>query len=54
MLFLGQNDLSMSMGLYEKYEYPEMYFSPELNASTEKLISAAKAHNCILGIFLFG
>ena len=22
MLFLGQNDLSMSMGLYEKYEYP--------------------------------
>jgi 4-hydroxy-2-oxoheptanedioate aldolase len=22
MLFLGQNDLCMSMGLYEKYEYP--------------------------------
>ena len=25
MLFLGQNDLCMSMGLYEKYEFPHMY-----------------------------
>ena len=24
MLFLGQNDLCMSMGLYEKYEFPHM------------------------------
>src|ERR1700735_2093391 len=27
MLFLGQNDLCMSMGLFEKYKFPEMYFS---------------------------
>ena len=25
LLFLGQNDLCMSMGLYEKYEFPHMY-----------------------------
>ena len=30
ILFLGQNDLCMSMGLYEKYEFPHMYTSPEL------------------------
>src|SRR3984893_2929100 len=30
ILFLGQNDLCMSMGLYEKYEFPLMYTSPEL------------------------
>jgi len=35
-LFLGQNDLCMSMGLYEKYEYPQMYFSKELQDATEK------------------
>ena len=28
----------MSMGLYEKYEFPHMYTSPELGAATEKLI----------------
>jgi 4-hydroxy-2-oxoheptanedioate aldolase len=54
MLFLGQNDLSMSMGLYEKYEYPEMYFSPELNAATDKLRAAAERNNILLGLFLFG
>ena len=32
ILFLGQNDLCMSMGLYEKYEFPHMYTSPELQA----------------------
>jgi 4-hydroxy-2-oxoheptanedioate aldolase len=36
ILFLGQNDLCMSMGLYEKYEYPKMYFSEELNDATSK------------------
>jgi len=36
MLFLGQNDLCMSMGLYEKYEYPQMYFSKELQTATDK------------------
>jgi hypothetical protein len=54
MLFLGQNDLCMSMGLYEKYEYPQMYFSRELQAATDKMISAAKRNSKILGIFLFG
>src|SRR4051812_18334400 len=54
MLFLGQNDLCMSMGLYEKYEFPHMYTSPELGDATNKLIAAAKKNNVILGIFLFG
>jgi len=54
MLFLGQNDLCMSMGLYEKYKFPDMYTSPELQAATEKLIAAAKKNNVILGLFLFG
>jgi 4-hydroxy-2-oxoheptanedioate aldolase len=54
ILFLGQNDLCMSMGLYEKYKFPEMYTSPELNAATEKLKAAAKRNNVILGLFLFG
>ena len=54
ILFLGQNDLCMSMGLYEKYEFPHMYTSPELNAATDKLRAAAKKNNVILGIFLFG
>ena len=54
MLFLGQNDLCMSMGLYEKYKFPEMYFSPELQAATDKLRAAAKKNNVILGLFLFG
>lgn len=54
ILFLGQNDLCMSMGLYEKYEFPQMYTSPELNAATQALINAAKKNNVILGLFLFG
>jgi 4-hydroxy-2-oxoheptanedioate aldolase len=54
ILFLGQNDLCMSMGLYEKYEFPLMYTSPELNDATEKLKAAAKKNNVILGVFLFG
>jgi 4-hydroxy-2-oxoheptanedioate aldolase len=54
ILFLGQNDLCMSMGLYEKYKFPEMYTSPELNQATEKLKSAARSNNVILGLFLFG
>ena len=54
ILFLGQNDLCMSMGLYEKYKFPDMYTSPELNAATDKLRAAAKKNNVILGIFLFG
>ncbi|KAH9245986.1 hypothetical protein BASA81_016527 [Batrachochytrium salamandrivorans] len=54
MLFLGQNDLCMSMGLFETYEFPKMYFSPELKQATDALCAAAKRNNKILGLFLFG
>ena len=54
ILFLGQNDLCMSMGLFEKYEFPHMYTSPELADATNKLIAAARKNNVILGLFLFG
>ena len=54
ILFLGQNDLCMSMGLFEKYKFPDMYTSPELTAATDKLRAAAKKNNVILGLFLFG
>ena len=54
LLFLGQNDLCMSMGLYVKYEFPLMYTSPELQAATEKLIAEANKNKVILGLFLFG
>jgi 4-hydroxy-2-oxoheptanedioate aldolase len=54
ILFLGQNDLCMSMGLYEKYEFPHMYTSPELGAATDKLVAAARKNNVTLGLFLFG
>src|SRR5499426_3113090 len=54
ILFLGQNDLCMSMGLYEKYEFPHMYTSPELMGATDKLAAAARKNNVILGLFLFG
>ncbi|HUB02536.1 MAG TPA: aldolase/citrate lyase family protein, partial [Terriglobales bacterium] len=54
ILFLGQNDLCMSMGLYNKYEFPHMYTSPELGAATQKLIEHARKNDVILGLFLFG
>jgi len=54
LLFLGQNDLCMSMGLYEKYEFPHMYTSPELGAATDSLVAEAKKNGVILGLFLFG
>ena len=54
MLFLGQNDLCMSMGLYEKYKFPDMYTSPELAEATDKLVATARKHDIILGVFLFG
>jgi 4-hydroxy-2-oxoheptanedioate aldolase len=54
ILFLGQNDLCMSMGLYAKYEFPHMYTSPELGAATQKLVDHARKNNVILGLFLFG
>jgi 4-hydroxy-2-oxoheptanedioate aldolase len=54
LLFLGQNDLCMSMGLYEKYKFPDMYTCSELGEATNKLIAAAKKNDIILGLFLFG
>lgn len=54
ILFLGQNDLCMSMGLYEKYEFPHMYTSPELGEATQALVGAATKNGVILGLFLFG
>jgi 4-hydroxy-2-oxoheptanedioate aldolase len=55
MLFLGQNDLCMSMGLFAgKYKFPDMYFSDELKEATNKLIAAAQKNKVILGLFLFG
>src|SRR5580692_1305464 len=54
ILFLGQNDLCMSMGLFEKHEFPHMYTAPELGAATEKLVAEARKNNVILGLFLFG
>jgi 4-hydroxy-2-oxoheptanedioate aldolase len=54
ILFLGQNDLCMSMGLYEKYEFPHMYTSPELDAATASLVEQARRNGVILGVFLFG
>jgi 4-hydroxy-2-oxoheptanedioate aldolase len=52
--FLGQNDLCMSMGLYEKYEFPHMYTSTELNEATQKMIDSCKKYNKTPGVFLFG
>jgi 4-hydroxy-2-oxoheptanedioate aldolase len=54
MLFLGMNDLCMSMGLYEKYTFPDMYSSVELMDAVDKMIAAAKKNNKLLGVFLFG
>jgi 4-hydroxy-2-oxoheptanedioate aldolase len=54
ILFLGQNDLCMSMGLYEKYEFPHMYTSPELGGATDCLVENARKNNVNLGVFLFG
>jgi 4-hydroxy-2-oxoheptanedioate aldolase len=52
--FLGQNDLCMSMGLYEKYKFPDMYYSTELKEATEKMIQSCKKNDKVCGVFLFG
>src|SRR6478735_4896870 len=54
ILFLGQNDLCMSLGLLEKYKFPDMYTSPELKEATQRLVNAARTNHVILGLFLFG
>jgi len=40
------------MGLFEKYQFPLMYTSPELNAAIDKLVAAARRNSKILGLFL--
>jgi len=52
--FLGQNDLCMSMGLFDKYVFPQMYFSPELEQATNKMLAACKKNGVVPGVFLFG
>jgi 4-hydroxy-2-oxoheptanedioate aldolase len=54
ILFLGQNDLCMSMGLYDKYEFPHMYTSSELGGATDCLVENARKNKVNLGVFLFG
>src|SRR5271163_4349139 len=54
ILFLGQNDLCMSMGLYNKYEFPLMCASPELDAATKNREGRASKNNVILGLLWFG
>jgi 4-hydroxy-2-oxoheptanedioate aldolase len=54
ILFLGQNDLCMSMGLFETYEFPHMYTSKELGAATQSLVDHATKNGVSLGVFLFG
>src|SRR5947199_9253398 len=54
ILFLGQNDLCMSMGLYNKYEVPHMYPSPELDAATKKLVEHARTNDGVLGLLPCG
>jgi 4-hydroxy-2-oxoheptanedioate aldolase len=44
----------MSMGLFEKYEFPLMYTSTELHEATQRLSEEARKNNVILGVFLFG
>lgn len=54
IIFMGRNDLAMSMGLFEKYEFPHMYSSKEMQEAEDHLLSVAKKNNKIAGIFLFG
>lgn len=51
---MGRNDLAMSMGLFEKYEFPHMYSSKEMKEAEKHLVEIAKKYNKISGIFLFG
>ena len=54
ILFVGQSDLSMSMGLWEKYKFPEMYVAPEMEGALQRMKEEAKKNDKILGVFLFG
>lgn len=39
---------------YEKYTFPHMYTSDELNKATQQLVDACHKNKVILGVFLFG
>jgi hypothetical protein len=39
------------MGLYETYEFPPMYTSPELDAATKTPVEQARKNDVILGLF---
>ena len=54
IIFMGRNDLAMSMGLFEKYQFPDMYSSKEMHEAEQHLLKVAKDNNKIAGIFLFG
>lgn len=52
--FLGKFDLAMSMGLFEKYQFNDIFTSPELTAAIDKLLATCKKYNKIAGLFSFG
>jgi 4-hydroxy-2-oxoheptanedioate aldolase len=54
ILFVGQSDLSMSLGLWEKYKFPDMYACPEMEHALGRMVEEAKKNDKILGVFLFG
>lgn len=54
IVLIGRNDLAMSMGLFEKYQFPDMFSSPEMNDAFDRILAACEANNKIPGIFLFG
>ena len=54
ILFLGQNDLCMSMGLYEKYKFPAHVHLARTRRSHQQADRDARKNNVILGLFLFG
>src|SRR5260370_42409143 len=54
ILFLGQNDLCMSIGLFEKHKLPDMYTSAELAGATDKLRAAGQQNDDILWLLWCG
>ena len=52
--FLGPNDLCMSMGLFEKYEFPKMYYSDELVGAIKSMTTSVEKHKKTAGVFIFG
>ena len=54
MVFLGSNDLAMSMGLFEKYEFPHMFTSPELLEAIDHIVATCRKAGKIQGAWAFG